>query len=86
MTLRLEPIYSFIPASAKPAIHLRCDASARPWHYLSGKLCFPSGFAGYDSLLVGFEIVDKRFLLHKSLLDLGVLNFTATALVSNLPR
>jgi len=37
--------------------------------------------AGYNRLLVGFQIVEKRFLLHKTLLNLA-LNFT-TAFVSN---
>jgi len=55
----------------------RFDPKGCPWRYPSGTLCL-GGFAGYDSLLGGFQIVDQRFLLHKSLLDLA-LNFTATA-------
>jgi hypothetical protein len=80
-TLRLEVVYGLI---------LSCAANAQrglntyAGRYLIGNLRF-IGSAGYDSLLVGFEIVDKRFLLHKSLLDLA-LNFSPTTLVSNLPR
>jgi hypothetical protein len=85
MALRLESIYSWIlPVSPNAGVHGRRQSdfhsTNRPWHYLSG-LCF-GRLAGYDSLLVGFEIVDKRFLLHREPPRFGVLNFTK-AVVSN---
>jgi hypothetical protein len=75
MTLRLESIYGLIllKSACHPRQRFPSHSSGR---YLSGNLCV-RGFAGYDSLFVGFQI-----LLHKSLLDLA-LNFSPKASVSN---
>ena len=51
----------------------RFDPKGCPWRYPSGTLCL-GGFAGYDSLLGGFQIVDQRFLFdghEESPLNLG---------------
>ena len=72
MTLRLEFVYGLILSCAANAQRGLTTYAGR---YFIGNLRF-IGFAGYDSLLGGFQIVDKRFLLHKSLLEFGVLNFT----------